>query len=150
MQKHHSMQPEAENLISEVLKLVNEGREVFFTPQGNSMLPFIIGGVERVGLTQPKHICRGRVVLAYLPDNRYVIHRIVGIHGNDITLMGDGNLKYCEYCTRDDIKAEVSHLITKIGKTKDFNTFPRRLAALVWRILRPVRRWLLAVYRRLL
>ena len=144
------MQPDAGDLISEVLKLVDEGREVYFTPQGNSMLPFIIGGVERVGLTQPKHICRGRVVLAYLPDNRYVIHRIIGIHGNDITLMGDGNLKYCEYCTRNDIKAEVSHLITKDGKTKDFNTFPRRLAALVWRILRPVRRLLLAVYRRLL
>ena len=143
------MQQEADYLISEVLKLVDEGREVFFTPQGPSMLPFIIGGVERVGLVKPAHISRGRVVLARLPEGRYVIHRIIGISGNNITLMGDGNLKYCEYCTVADIKAEVSHLITKNGKTKNFNTLPRRFAALVWRILRPIRRYLLAVYRRM-
>ncbi len=136
-------------MISEILKLVDEGREVFFTPNGCSMLPFIIGGVERVGLVKPVHIARGRVVLARLPEGRYVIHRIIGISGNNITLLGDGNLRYREHCTRNDIKAEVAHLIDKDGKTKDFNSFPRRFAALVWRILRPVRRWLLAVYRRI-
>ena len=94
-------------------------------------------------------IRKGRVYLAHVDDGRYVVHRIIGIRGNRITLMGDGNLVGCEYCSLNDIKAEVNYVISSKNLKRNLNTFPRRFAALLWRILRPIRRYLLAIYRRM-
>lgn len=149
LQKHNIMQLSGEFIISEALRLVGEGRDVIFPVKGCSMLPFIIGGKESAVFSPVKKIKKGRVVLAYTSGGNYVVHRIIKIKDDDITLMGDGNLKGCEYCKLSDIKAEVNYVIGQNGKKRCLNTFCRLAAAFFWRILRPVRRYLLAIYRRL-
>lgn len=149
LQKHNIMQLSGEFIILEALRLVGEGRDVIFPVKGTSMLPFIIGGKESAVFSPVKKIKKGRVVLAYTSGGNYVVHRIIKIKDNDITLMGDGNLKGCEYCKLSDIKAEVNYVIGQNGKKRCLNTFWRLAAAFFWRILRPVRRYLLAIYRRL-
>ena len=149
LQKHNIMQLSGEFIISEALRLVGEGRDVIFPVKGCSMLPFIIGGKESAVFSPVKKIKKGRVVLAYTSGGNYVVHRIIKIKDDDVTLMGDGNLKGCEYCKLSDIKAEVNYVIGQNGKKRCLNTFWRLAAAFFWRILRPVRRYLLAIYRRL-
>ena len=93
-------------LLNEVAQLLGEGREVVITPKGRSMLPFIRGDVDQVKLRHPDCLKEGDIVLAYF-ENRYVLHRIIAINGDEITLMGDGNLKGTEQGERSDVVGKV-------------------------------------------
>lgn len=136
-------------IIEEAVRLVDEGVSVTLPVNGNSMLPFIIGGKESVILQQPELPKVGGVVLAWADGYRYVVHRIVRIDGERVTLMGDGNLMGTEHCLIGDIKARVTHVVDAKGRTHYLYKGWRKLAAKVWFWLRPVRRYLLAIYRRL-
>ena len=134
--------------IEEALRLVQKGVTVTFPVTGQSMLPFIIGGKESVILHRPVLIDVGDVVLAWVDGNRYVIHRIIRIEGDRITLMGDGNVGVTEHCLLGDIKARVTHVVSADNKERDLHNRWRMHAAKLWYWLRPVRRYLLAIYRR--
>ena len=136
------------DIISEAIRLVEEGVSVTLPVDGRSMLPFIIGGKESVILQQPKQPQIGDVVLALVEDGRYVVHRIIRIDGDLVTLMGDGNLVGTERCTIANIKALATHVVDAKGKMHQIDTPWRRRAAQLWWHLRPVRRYLLAIYRR--
>ena len=135
-------------IIEEAIRLAREGVNVTLPVNGNSMLPFIIGGKESVILHRPLLIDVGDVVLAWVDGCRYVVHRIIRIDGDHITLMGDGNLT-TEHCTLNDIKARVTHVVDAKDKTHYLYNRWRKSAAKVWYWLRPIRRYLLAIYRRL-
>lgn len=135
-------------IIEEAIRLVNEGVSVTLPVNGNSMLPFIIGGKESVILQKPEQLKFGDVVLAWADGYRYVVHRIIRINGDRVTLMGDGNLVGTEHCRVDDVKARVTHVVDAKGRQHDLYHTWRRRAAKVWFWLRPIRRYLLAIYRR--
>ena len=136
-------------VMSEVVRLVAEGVSVTLPVNGMSMLPFIIGGRESVVLQKPTALREGQVVLAWVDGTRYVVHRIIGIDGEHITLMGDGNLVGTEHCTAADVKGVVTHVMDAQERMRDLYSWHRRWAARLWRWLRPVRRYLLAIYIRL-
>ena len=131
-----------EVLLGEVARLLGEGREVVMTPKGRSMLPFIRGEVDRIKLQQPDGLSVGDIVLAYF-GNRYVLHRIVGINGDKITLMGDGNLKDVEQGDRKDVVGVVVEIITPDNRHRK----PGK--AWLWRHTLFLRKYLLKVYRKL-
>jgi len=137
-----------EVIIAEAIRLVDEGVSVTFPVKGNSMLPFIIGDKESVILQKPGQPKVGDVVLAWVMGDRHVVHRIIRIDGNHVTLMGDGNLSGTEHCPVSGIKAVVSHVVDAQGGRHDINNWWRRRAARLWWHLRPIRRYLLAIYRR--
>ena len=136
-------------IIEEAVRLAREGVNVTLPVNGNSMLPFIIGGKESVILhSQGGIVDVGDVVLAWVDGCRYVVHRIIHIDGDRITLMGDGNLT-TEHCALGDIKARVTHVVDAKDKTHYLYNRWRMFGAKVWYWLRPIRRYLLAIYRRL-
>jgi SOS-response transcriptional repressor LexA len=137
-----------DTIIEEAVRLVGEGLCVTLPVNGHSMLPFIIGGKESVILQKPAQSENGDVVLAWVNGCRYVVHRIIAIEGDAVTLMGDGNLSGTEHCTLQDIKAKVTHVIGADERPHDLYCRWRRVAARLWWYLRPVRRYLLAIYRR--
>ena len=134
--------------IEEALRLVQKGVTVTFPVTGQSMLPFIIGGKESVILHRPGLIDVGDVVLAWVDGNRYVVHRIIKLDYDRVTLMGDGNVAVTEHCRLNDIKARVTHVVSADNKERDLHNRWRMHAAKLWYWLRPVRRVLLAIYRR--
>ena len=136
-------------IIEEACRLVREGVNVTLPVKGRSMLPFIIGGKESVILHRPGLIDVGDVVLAWVDGCRYVVHRIIRIDGDRITLMGDGNVKGTEHCLLKDVKARVTHVVSADNKKHDLYSRWRVRAAKLWYWLRPIRRYLLAIYRRL-
>ena len=137
------------DIIEEAIRLVKEGVNVTLPVNGNSMLPFIIGGKESVILHRPGGIVDvGDVVLAWVDGNRYVVHRIIKLDYDRVTLMGDGNVAVTEHCRLNDIKARVTHAVNADNKERDLHNRWRMHAAKLWYWLRPVRRVLLAIYRR--
>lgn len=128
-----------EVVLEEAGKLLEEGREVVLTPLGNSMLPFIRGGKDEVTLKTMPDVEVGDIVLARLPGPTYVLHRVVDCNFNLLTLMGDGNIRGTESCTRDDV----------MGTVTSINGVPPS-DGMLWRYLRPFRRLILAIYRRMI
>ena len=135
--------------IEEAVRLVQKGVTVTFPVTGQSMLPFIIGGKESVILHAPGLTAVGDVVLARVDGNGYVVHRIINIDGDRVTLMGDGNVRGTEHCLLKDVKARVTHVVSADNKKRDLYSRWRVRAAKLWYWLRPIRRYLLAIYRRL-
>lgn len=135
-------------LVTEISRLVNEGTQVTFVPKGSSMLPFIRGGRDSVVLVKNDDISPLDIVLAKVGES-YVIHRVIKVDGDRITLMGDGNLYGTEHCHRNDILAKVARII-KDERQIDCTCKSHRRKAIIWKRLLPVRRYLLAIYRRIL
>lgn len=138
-----------DRIIEEAIRLVGEGVCVTLPVNGNSMLPFIIGGRESVILQQSIEPRVGDVVLALVKGGYYVVHRIIAIDGDTVTLMGDGNLSITEQCMVSDIKARITHVVSADGRQHEIDNLWRRWAARLWWHLRPIRRYLLAIYKRL-
>lgn len=138
-----------EVILSEAIRLVNDGVAVTFPVNGRSMLPFIVGGRDSVILEKPIETLKvGDVVLAEVEGGRHVVHRIVGFDAGFVSLMGDGNLMGREHCREDQIKAKVSYVVFPSGKKRSLDSFKSRFLAKIWFELLPLRRWLLAIYRR--
>lgn len=136
-------------LLDGVATLVASGERVVLLTKGQSMLPFIVGGRDSVELVRVDgEICIGEILLAKIPNpTRYVIHRVVKVEGDRVTLMGDGNLVGMELCCKCDVVARVASII-RPSKVVDPNSLLHRCYALSWRVLIPFRRYLLAIVRR--
>ena len=147
MQKGNNIAASDDEILAEAIRLVSEGIAVTFPVNGRSMLPFIVGGSESVILEKPHPAQVGDVVLAFVENCRYVVHRIVKIDGENVTLMGDGNLYGVERCRLQDIKATATHVVGKNGKRRSLDSRQSRRRAALWRKLQPARKWLLLVYR---
>lgn len=148
MSNDHSSQRIKDNIIiQEAIKLVEDGICVTFPVDGRSMLPFIIGGKESVILEKPSKPEKGDIVLAWVDNCRYVVHRIIDIQGDDITLMGDGNICGTEKCLSSDIKAKITHIVDAKGNRHQVDSKNYKWGSLLWNYLRPVRKYLLFIYK---
>lgn len=133
-------------LIPELARLLAEGKEVRFTPSGVSMRPFIEGDRDSVILTALKTPPRrGDILLAQTQTlcgkTTYVLHRLIRIEGDTYIFQGDGNLAGEERCVLGDIIGRVTRIETPKGHRKLLTR------GRVWFALRPVRKWLLKIYR---
>ena len=129
-------------LFEEVAALVAQGKDVVFTPKGNSMLPFIRGDRDSVRLSACGEPEEGDIILAR-HDGRYVLHRVVSVGEKTLLLMGDGNLQGTERVLRSDILGKVTAILRENGRT----VIPGK--GRLWRVLKPLRRYILGIYRRI-
>nr|WP_315346646.1 S24/S26 family peptidase [Hoylesella enoeca] len=151
MQQDHSEVKEIKfsnvELLPEVIRLMDEGHTVTINLRGFSMRPFLENDRDKALLTKAKEIHKGDVVLAETAPKHYVLHRIINIDGDHITLRGDGNLLE-EHCRREDVKGFAIGFYRKGRKTIDkTNSFKWLLYSRLWTSLYPIRRYLLAAYR---
>lgn len=135
-------------LLSEVVKLLSEHRQVTIKAKGNSMMPFIVGGEDSVILQKELTYGVGDIVLAEVTPGSFVLHRILKIDAKEVVLMGDGNVTGVEKCSLDAIHGRAIGIIRR-GKQLDCTRRSHRLKARVWKALLPIRRYLLAIYRRI-
>ncbi|MBP5571255.1 MAG: S24/S26 family peptidase [Bacteroidales bacterium] len=140
-----------EVLLPEVSDLLAHGSEVEIRTKGSSMLPFIVGERDSVRLKAFPSYEVGDAVLAEVARGRFVLHRIVKIDGDSVTLKGDGNLVGTEHCSLASVKGKAVAVVRPGGKVRDF-AGPRALRrARRWNALPYfVRRYYLAILRRLI
>lgn len=120
-----------------VLESLRMGQSVKLNVKGQSMLPFFISGQSV--LIRPIHdddYKKGMVVLADA-GKHFVVHRILRIEGNRVTLFGDGNIIGTETMTKDKVYGVI-----------DTSRFSRFLAR-IWLWMRPVRKYPLWFLKRL-
>ena len=92
----------------------------------------------------------GDIVLAELAPGHYALHRIFRLNKTHVQMLGDGNLNPDPVIRHEDVKVIVKAFLRKGSKTPDYidgKKFQRY--SKVWMKVRPARRWLLAVWRRL-
>ena len=133
-----------EILLEEAAALMADGRQVSFTPLGCSMLPFIRGGRDSVTLGKKPAVEVGDIALIRLPGPRYVLHRVIAITPEQVTLMGDGNLSGTENCPPEEVLGVVTAIQrgkrqVRPGNGKWWRAIPRFF-----------RRYILAIYRRII
>ena len=129
-------------LIPQIGELLAEGREVELRPKGNSMLPFIRQEKDNVVLRKEPSVAVGDIVLADV-GGRFVLHRVFKEDGDVLILMGDGNVRGTESCRKKDVLGTVVAILRNGTKSVE----PGK--GILWKRLLPVRRYLLAFYRRI-
>ena len=133
-------------LLSLVSEKLAEGHTAVIWVKGYSMRPFIEYGRDRVKLAYPKELNVGDAVLAQIAPGHYVLHRIIRMEGDEIELQGDGNVRGTEHCRQSDVCGVLTEYIRPNRILLASDPGLRRRIRL-WRKLRPVRRWLLAIYK---
>lgn len=146
-------------LIPEMAELLHEGKDVRFTPTGVSMRPFIEGGKDVVVLRKLPDVRVGDISLAAInrpisnsaaiqsptaqrSNISYVLHRVISVRNDHVTLLGDGNIGATEQCTTSDILGTVIRIETAGGRRKPLTR------GRLWYHLRGGRRIMLKVYRK--
>lgn len=122
---------------SVVRDILLEGERVTVTVKGHSMLPFFLSGsTVHLRPIKEEDFKKYNVVFADT-GGHFAIHRIINIEGNKVTLLGDGNI----YGTETMDKSKVYGVI-------DCSKL-HILFAKIWLWMRPVRRYPLAILRRI-
>lgn len=133
-------------LIPTVEELLKKGHTVTLPLSGNSMRPFLVHNRDKALLVLPENLKKGDPVLAEISPARYVLHRIVRIEGDAITLRGDGNFG-TEHCRRKDVVALAAGFYRKGRTTLDSIESPKwRIYSALWMRLLPFRRYLLKLH----
>lgn len=134
--------------LPEIVKLLDEGHTVTLRLRGFSMRPFLEDNRDKALMTKATNPKVGDPVLAEIEPKHFVLHRIVCIDGDQVILRGDGNLG-CEHCTLADVKASIIGFYRKGRTTLDrTDGWKWRTYSFIWTRLYPIRRYLLAFYRR--
>lgn len=137
------------DLLPEVVTLLNEGHTVTLRLRGFSMRPFLEDNRDKALLIKPSTINVGDPVLCEIVPLHFVLHRIIKIDGEDITLRGDGNIGV-EHCKRENVLGAVIGFYRKNRKRLDrTDGWKWRLYSYIWTRLFPLRRYILGIYRRL-
>lgn len=136
-----------EVMLTEVTRLIAEGRKVTFMVKGNSMNPFLRNGRDLIvlGPFTEADLLPGAAVLAReTGSGRYVFHRIIARDGKQLTLKGDGNLQETEDSTVDDVCGLLVAAVRN-GRTYEATGRVWRLYSIWWMRLSWMRRLLLGI-----
>ncbi len=138
-------------LLPQICDFLREGHTVTIPVRGNSMNPFMVDRRDKVTiapLTLQK-VRKGDLLLAYeSKQKRYVLHRLICIEATTYILMGDGNIKGTETIFPEDLIGIVTDIVRK-GKNYSTSSFIWKFYSVIWTALCPIRRWILAIWRRI-
>ena len=142
-----------DTFFADVLRVLAEGKRVTIPVKGFSMLPFIRGSKDLVVLEKASGDLKADdIVLFHLgpaDGGRYVMHRILSVDGDKVDIMGDGVPKNHEHVRKNQILAKAVTIL-RSGKRPVDPYSPGQLRLVhFWQRLRPVRRYLLFIYRHL-
>lgn len=86
-----------------VRDILSEGSEVSVAVRGQSMLPFFLSGsTVKIRPIREEDFKVGNVVFADAGRN-FVIHRIIAVSDDNVTLLGDGNVIGTETMSRNEV-----------------------------------------------
>lgn len=130
--------------LSDIEKLISAGHSVKIPIEGNSMYPFLVDRRDCVFIKRESNIKIGDIVLVRMPDKQYILHRVYNIIHEQYILMGDGNIHAMEVCQQSNIIGK-AYKIERNGRYIMPCSFSEEIKVALWRYLRPIRRYLMAV-----
>jgi len=137
-------------LMEQITELLNGGSSVQIKAKGYSMMPFIRHEIDSMNLKLLDSVEEGDIVLAHLPEGRYVAHRVIAVNGDALTLKGDGNLDATEHCYKSSVCGTVVEIVRPSGHAIDCRSDFFLFISKIWRCMpRLFRRGFLSIFRRL-
>lgn len=125
---------------------LKEGKSVILKAEGNSMLPFIRGGEDKIVLHPVSRLRKGQIVLARLTNGQYILHRIIKVYPAEVLLMGDANIRQTERCPQSRVYGYATRII-RGEHSIACTTRGAYFKASAWQFLLPLRRYLLFLYK---
>ena len=129
-------------------EILSRDRRLIYKTMGVSMLPMLHENRDLVVIEPLKGRLRKYDVALYKRGTSYVLHRVMEVTPDRVVLMGDGNIRGQEVCRPEDVLARVDEIVAPDSTHRRLDTPKARRRARLWRRLLPVRRWLLAIYKR--
>ncbi len=136
--------------IPEIKRAIDEGHTTTFRVRGYSMRLFLEDRRDKVVLAPCKEVKVGDVVLAEIQKDKYVLHRVIQKEGEHLTLMGDGNVYGTETCNTSNVIGIAIGFLRKGRDVMDTTNGKKwKIYSFFWLRLKPIRRYILAFYRRI-
>lgn len=139
------------SFFAEAAEALKKGHPVKLLIGGESMYPFIRGGVDWVEVVPcpmegelPAWCCP-----FYSWEGRYMIHRYIGSEGDECLMLGDGNVARIERVKREDIIGLLRTIYHPNGTMQDCRDARWLKRAEWWYRLKFLRRWLLPLFKML-
>ena len=92
---------------------VKSGETVNFTPNGKSMLPTILPGIDTVSVSAPDDLKKYDIILYRRKNGKIVLHRIVIAHKGYYVLCGDNQFQLEYPITKEQIIGKLSRITKK-------------------------------------
>jgi len=129
-----------------IKELLKEGGSLKVLVRGNSMRPYLIHERDYVVLRKLDSVKVGDIVLAEVTPGYFVLHRLVNIEGDKITLRGDGNVK-TEHGKLGDVCGTVVGFYRKGGQALEKpDTLKYKIFTFLWTHTLPWRSFMLRVH----
>ena len=141
-----------DEFFARVRELLEEGRSVTIPVKGFSMLPFIRGERDLVELERTVEVRPLDIVLFHIgPEDggRYVMHRVLKVDGDHVEIQGDGVPFNREHVVRGQIYGTAVSILRDGSRAVDPRSASELRKVRIWLALRPIRRYLLFIYRHL-
>ena len=136
--------------IPEIKRAIAEGHTTTFRDRGYSMRWFLEDRRDKVVLAPCKEVKVGDVVLAEIQKDKYVLHRVIQKEGEHLTLMGDGNVYGTETSNTSNVIGIAIGFLRKGRDVMDTTDGKKWIIySFFWLRLKPIRRYILAFYRRI-
>ncbi|RRD80435.1 peptidase S41 [Alloprevotella sp. OH1205_COT-284] len=152
MMEHRHLLIDNSVFIPQIRELLREGHTARFKVRGWSMRVFVEHDRDEVLLAQcdTTQLKIGDVVLAEIAPLVYVLHRIINVQSDLLTLQGDGNVGMTEHCRRSEVIGIAQGFYRKGSRKPDLTSGLKwRIYSQIWLSLTPIRRYILFIYRRL-
>lgn len=137
--------------LAEAAEALRQGKTVKVRIDGESMYPFIRGGKDLVELVPcdaegelPAWCCP-----FYCWEGHYMVHRYIGREGDCCLMLGDGNLARVERVRRSEVIGLLRYIYRPDGRVQDCLDAKWLRKGALWYKLRPLRRFLLPLMKRL-
>ena len=137
------------DFFSEAADALRSGQTVRLHVDGQSMYPFIHGGVDEIevvpydGVTPPEDWC----CPFYQWNGSYMIHRFIGMNGDKWQMLGDGNIYRIEEVPQKEIIGILRTIYHPNGTQQDCRDKRWLRRAAWWYRLRRLRRFLIPLFR---
>ena len=132
--------------INDLMPLIKEtiaaGRSIRFSVTGNSMFPLFANRRDSVTVSPADQVRKYDIVLHMRADGTYIMHRVIGVRGNMLTIAGDNEDKKEKNVPVDAVIAKVTSF-TRKGRIYNMKEFGYRLYSRVWLMVFPVRLYIL-------
>ena len=147
MPKSKTVTVDAQLLGQTIAQVAAEGGSFVLTITGNSMRPWLKPGVDRVRLVKAGTVREGDVVFFRRLTGEYVLHRVIRVDGETLTVNGDSQ-DWTERITREQVLA-VTEAFYHGNRWYDADSLRHRLLAALWPATRKLRPTLIHLKQKL-
>lgn len=128
--------------INDLMPLIKEtiasGRSIHFSVTGDSMFPLFANRRDSVTVSPVDCVKKYDIVLHRRAEGTYIMHRVIGIKGDVLTIAGDNENEKEKNVPKDAVIAKVTSFVRK-GRTYTMNEWDYRIYSHIWLWIFPVR-----------